>query len=74
MPRAKPFYNHNGLTVKDLREFLSNFPDDGTIWLANHDDLGLSNEAVNLIQLNRTDILISPRGPQELEYSDEDSI
>ena len=63
MPKDKPapIHNDNGLTVKELREYLAQFPDEGTVWLANYDDPRHTNAAFEAWPLDRRSVLLKPR-------------
>jgi len=62
----------NGVKIKDLKEFLANMPDTddngepAEVWIGT--GMGLSNEAVELITLNKSDLMIEMR-PINNDYS-----
>ena len=60
-----PIQNENGITVKELREWLNSMPDipgpdeeDGEVWVG--DGCGYSNVVTEISSLNRGDIILSP--------------
>jgi hypothetical protein len=54
---AEPIYNDNGITVKQLKEYLDNFPDDAEVWLSTPDG-NYSNECKSACQLGRCDVIL----------------
>ena len=47
----------SGVKISDLKKFIEWYPDQGEVWLG--DSAGASNEAFELSQLNKDDLLIS---------------
>ena len=52
-------FNDNGITVGELKNWLEQFNDDGGVWIEIEN--GLSNEVVELWELNNQDILLKAR-------------
>lgn len=48
------------ITIRQLREFIKDLPDDGEVWVG--DSQGLSNTCKRVIDLNKDDILIECNG------------
>ena len=59
---SKPVINREGITVKQLKDFVKDWPEtnengeDYGVWLA--DERGLSNVAISLWKLNQGEILL----------------
>lgn len=56
MKNRLPIENENGITIKQLIDYLSNFPDDGEIWIGTAK--GLSNQVHQLCELGDGSIIL----------------
>jgi hypothetical protein len=61
----QPLININGITVKQLKELVKEWPDENEfghenlLWLENYGSPGFTNVAKQVCQLGKSDILIS---------------
>lgn len=53
-----PYHNSNGITVKELKDFLQNFPNDAEVWQATGDNR--SSPVTQLWVLGASDIILEP--------------
>jgi hypothetical protein len=53
-----PYYSEWVITVRELKDFLMNFPDDAEVWVCDRN--GKSNEVKCLSVLGKSDVILEP--------------